>query len=91
MAKAPQCAERSMKTPLPQQSSSISREEENHWISMEDMYRWRVAFAEAAKRMPRYLEDSEDLNVGVTDSKEQLEISEEASFFHHANCPTSKE
>ena len=33
---------------------------------------------EAAKRMLRYLEDSEDLKVGVTKLKEQLEISEEA-------------
>ena len=45
---------------------------------MEDWRRRRVAFEEAAKRMLRYLEDSEDLKVGVTELKEQLEMSEEA-------------
>ena len=43
---------------------------------MEDRRRRRVAFEEAAKRMLRYLEDSEDLK--VAELKEQLEISEEA-------------
>ena len=43
---------------------------------MEDRRRRRVAFEEAAKRMQRYLEDSEDLKVGVTELKEQSELSE---------------
>ena len=45
---------------------------------MEDRRRRRVAFEETAKRMLRYLEDSEDLTVGVTQLQEQVEISEEA-------------
>ena len=35
MAKAPPCPERRMRTPLPKQSSSSTREEECQWISQE--------------------------------------------------------
>ena len=35
MAKAPPCPERRMRTPLPQQSSSSTREEGSQWISQE--------------------------------------------------------
>ena len=69
MAEAPPCPERTLKTPLPQQSSSSFRDDEGQWISVEDRRRRRVAFEEAAKSMLRYLEDSEE---------EQLEISEDA-------------
>ena len=44
---------------------------------MEDRRRRRVAFEETAKGIPRYLEDSEDLKVSVTELQEQLGISEE--------------
>ena len=71
MAKAPPCPERTLKTPLPQQSSS-SRDEESQWVSVEDRRRLRVAFEETAKRMLRYQEDSEDLKVGVTELQERL-------------------
>ena len=72
MAKAHPCPERTLKTPLPQQSSSSAREEESQWSSMERCRR-RVAFGDAAKRMLRYLEDSEDLKVSVSELKGQLE------------------
>ena len=45
---------------------------------MEDRRRRCVACEDAAKRMLRYPEDSEDLKVRVTELREQLEISEEA-------------
>ena len=77
MAKAPPCPERTLKTPLPQQSSSSSRDEESQWISVEDRRKRRVAFEEMAKRMLGHLEDSEDLQVGIRESKEQLETPEE--------------
>ena len=77
MAKAPPCPERSMKTPLPQRSSSSSRNEENQWISVEDGRKRRVAFEEMAKRMLGYFEDSGDLKVGISELKEQLETPEE--------------
>ena len=60
MAKAPPCPERSMRTPLPQQS-------EGHASPL------RIA----AKRMLRYLEDSEDLKVSAGELKGQLEAPEE--------------
>ena len=44
---------------------------------MEDRRRGRVAFEDAAKRMLRYLEDSEDLKVGMSELNEQLETPEE--------------
>ena len=80
MAKAPPCPERPMKTPLPQQSSSSIREEESQCISVEDRRRRRVAFEEMAKRMLGYPEDSEDLKVGISELKEQMETPEEAGF-----------
>ena len=83
--------ERTLKTPLTQRSSSSSRDEESQWLSAEDT-RWRrVAFEEAAKRMLRYTEDSEDLKVGVTELQEQLGISEEAGILHQANCSAGNE
>ena len=81
-----------MRTPLPQQSSSLNREEESQWSSVEDRRRRRVAFEDAAKRMLRSLEDSEDLKVGISELREQLEtLEEDGFFFHHANCPAGKE
>ena len=56
-----------MKTPLPQQSSSSTREEESQWISVEDRRKRRVAFEEMAKKMLGYLEDSEVLKVGISE------------------------
>ena len=53
-------------------------DEESLWVSVEDMRRWRVAFEETAKRMQKYLEDSDHVTVVVTELQEQLEISEEA-------------
>ena len=44
VAKAPPCPERSLRTPLPQQSSSSTREEEGHWVLMEDRRRRNIAF-----------------------------------------------
>ena len=78
LAKAPPCPER--KTPLPMESSSSSWNEEAPWTSVEDRRRRGVAFEEAAKKMLRYLEDSEDLKVGVSQLKEQLGISHEAGM-----------
>ena len=48
-------------------------------------------FEDAAERMLKYLEDSEDLKVSLSELKEQQKTLEEAGFFHYANCPTGKE
>ena len=80
MAKAPPCPERTLKTPMPQQSSPSSRDEESQWVAVEDRIRRRVAFEETARGMLRYLEDSEDLKVSVTELQEQLGMSEEAGI-----------
>ena len=50
MARAPPCPERRMRTPLPQQSSSSTREEESRWSAQE-----RTAIA----RMEQYVNNSE--------------------------------
>ena len=42
--------------------------------------RWRVAFEEISRDLPRYLENSEDLKVSVTELPEQLGTSEEAGI-----------
>ena len=44
---------------------------------MEGWRKRRVAIEETAKRMLGYLEDSEDLKVGISELKEQLETPEE--------------
>ena len=64
LANDPLCPERTLKTPLPQQRSCSSRDEDDQWIAWEDRRRRRVAIEEAAKRMLRYLEDSEDFESG---------------------------
>ena len=79
-AKAPPCPERTLKTPMPQQSSPSSRDEESQWVTVEDRRRRRLAFEETARGMLRYLEDSEDLKVSVTELQEQLGMSEEAGI-----------
>ena len=80
VAKAPPCPERTLKTPMPQQSSPSSRDGESQWVAVEDRRRRRVAFEETAGSFLRYLEDSEDLKVSVTELQEQLGMSEEASI-----------
>ena len=65
----------SIKEPLPQQSSSSAREdEEDHWVVMEDRRRRRTAFENLAKGMPRYLDKSNDVEVGITELQERVEV-----------------
>ena len=80
MAKAPPCPERTLKTPMLQQSSPSSRDGESQWVAEEDRRRRRVAFEETAGGFLTYLEDSEDLKVSVTELQEQPGLSEEASI-----------
>ena len=80
MVKAPPCPERTLKTPMPQQSSPSSRDEESQWVTVEDRRRRRVAFEETARGMLRYLEDSEDLKVSVMELQEQQGMSDEAGI-----------
>ena len=77
MAKAPPCAERRMRT---QQSSSSATEEESQLSSLEDKRKRCVAFEDAARRMLKYPEDSEDFKVGLSELKEQQEKPEAAGF-----------
>ena len=67
IAKAPPCPERTLKTALPQQSPPSFREEEKHWVAMEDRRRQSIAFEKMARRMLKYLEDSDDVKVGITE------------------------
>ena len=69
MAKALPCSERTFKTTLPQQGSPSSRDEESQCLAVEDRRRMRVAFEETARGILRYLEDSEDLEVSVTEEQ----------------------
>ena len=62
--------DRTPRTPLPQQSSSSAREEEGRWV-LEDKRRRNVAFENLAKEMLRYLENIEDVKVGITERQEQ--------------------
>ena len=80
MANVPPCPERTLKTPMPQQSSPSSRDEESQWVAVEDRRRRRVAFEETAWDILKYLENSEDLKVSVTELQERLGMSGEAGI-----------
>ena len=73
-AKAPPCSNSTLQTPLNQQSSSSAREEEDQWDVMEDRRRRRIAFENLAKGMLRYLCDSNDVKVGITELQERVEV-----------------
>ena len=73
-AKAPPCPDRTLQTPLPQQNSSSTREEEDHWVLMEDRRRRIVAFENLAKEMLRYLDNSDDVKVGISELQERVEV-----------------
>ena len=80
MAKAPPCSESRMRTPLPQQSSSSTGEEESQWSSLEDRRKRCVAFEDVVRKMLEYLESSDDLEESLTELKERLETPEKAGF-----------
>ena len=65
-----------LQTPLSQQSSWSAREEDDHSVLMEDRRRRRrrVAFENLAKEMLRYLNNSDDVKVGITELQERLEV-----------------
>ena len=80
MAKAPPCPERTLKRRCRSKVSPLSSDEEGRWVSMEDRRRRRAVFEKTAKRMLKYIEDSDDVKVGVTELHEQFEMSEEAGI-----------
>ena len=47
---------------------------------MEDRRRRGIAFENLAKEMLRYPDNSEDVNVGITELQEQLEVPEKSVF-----------
>ena len=73
MAEAPPCPDRTLQTPLPQQSSSSAREQ-GRWVLMGDRRRRGIAFENLAKEMSRYLDNSEKVKVSITELQERLEI-----------------
>ena len=66
MTEAPPCPERTLKTPLSQQSSSSAREE-GRWVLMEHRRRRGIAFEKLAKEMLRYLDNCEEVKVGIAE------------------------
>ena len=47
---------------------------------MEDRRRRGIAFENLAKEMLRYLDNSEDVKVGITELQERLEVPEKSVF-----------
>ena len=79
-AKAPPCPDSTSHTPLPQQSSSSAREEEeeeDHWELREERRRRRIAFKNLAKSMLRYLDNCNEVKVGITELQERVEVPEQ--------------
>ena len=60
LTKAPPCPDRTLKTPLPQQSSPSAREEESRRVLMEDRRRRSIAFDNLAQEMLRYPDNGDD-------------------------------
>ena len=73
-AKAQPCFDSTFQTPLPQPSSSSAREEEDSGYLMEDRRRRRIAFETLAKEMLRYLDNSDDVKVAITELQERSEV-----------------
>ena len=63
-AKVPPSPNSTLQTPLSQQSSSSVREEEDQREMMEERLRRRIAFENLAKGMLRYLDSSNEVQVG---------------------------
>ena len=53
---------------------------ESQGLEENDKRKWCAVYEDAAKKMLKYLEDSEDLKVGLGELKEQLEPPEEAGI-----------
>ena len=73
-AKAPPCSDRTLQTPLPQQSSSSAREEEARWVLVEEKRKRGIAFDKLAKEMLRHLDNCNEVKVGITELHERLEV-----------------
>ena len=57
---------------------------------MEDTRRRRVAFENLAKEMLRYLDNSDDVKVGITELQQRLEGACANQYFHSAGGPASE-
>ena len=68
------CPNSTLRTPLPQQSSSSVREEEDHWELREERRRRRIAFENVAKSMLRCLDNWNEVKVGITELQELVEV-----------------
>ena len=73
-AKAPPCPNSTLQAPLPQRSSSSARGEEDHWEVREERRRRRIAFENLAKSMLRYLDNCNEVKMGITELQERVEV-----------------
>ena len=90
MTEAPPCPERTLKTPLSQQSSSSAREE-GRWVLMEHRRRRGIAFEKLAKEMLRYLDNCEEVKVGIAELQERLEVLATNRYLNSASGPAGEE
>ena len=75
-AKAPPCPNSTLQTPLPRQSSSAIEGEDHHWELREERRSRRIAFENLAKGMLRYLDNCNEVKVGITELQERVEVPE---------------
>ena len=76
-AKVPPCPNSTLQTPLPQQSLSSAREEENQWTLWGKRRRRRIVFENLAKSMLRYFDNCNEVKVGITELQERVEVPEQ--------------
>ena len=80
-----------LQTPLPQQSSPSAREEEEHWELREERRRRRIAFENLAKEMLRYLDNCNEVKVGITECcKSEWRCLYANRYFHSASGPAGE-
>ena len=79
-AKAPPCPCSTPQTTLPQESSSSAREEDDLWELRDDRRRRRIAFKNLAKSMLRYLDNCNEVKVGITELQERVKVHEQISI-----------
>ena len=87
-AKAPPCPNSTLQTPLPQQSSSSAREEEDHWELRKTGEGEGLLSRTWPRRTPRYL-DNCNVKVGITELQERVVCAVAIRSLHSASGTAS--
>ena len=71
-------------------SQEVKAWTESQGLEEEDKRKWCAAYENAGRKMLKYLEDNEDVKVGLSELKEQFGNAGRSRYFHSADCQTGK-